>query len=39
VLSLMVGAVTLSRIMTDEAISDRVLEAASNEVKRLTSTE
>ncbi|MXN54119.1 TetR family transcriptional regulator [Shinella sp. AETb1-6] len=39
VLSLMVGAVTLSRIMTDEAMSDRVLEAASNEVKRLASTE
>ncbi|MCD1267139.1 TetR family transcriptional regulator [Shinella sumterensis] len=39
VLSLMVGAVTLSRVMTDEAMSDRVLEAASNEVKRLASTE
>lgn len=39
VLSLMVGAVTLSRIMTDEAMSDRVLEAASNEVKRLAPTE
>jgi len=39
VLSLMVGAVTLSRIITDEAMSDRVLEAASNEVKRLASTE
>ena len=35
VLSLMVGAVTLSRIMTDEAMSDRLLEAASNEIKRL----
>ncbi len=37
VLSLMVGAVTLSRIVTDEAISDRLLEAASSEVKRLAS--
>lgn len=37
VLSLMVGAVTLSRIVTDEAMSDRLLEAASSEVKRLTS--
>ncbi|APO70834.1 TetR family transcriptional regulator protein (plasmid) [Rhizobium gallicum] len=35
VLSLMVGAVTLSRIMTDPDMSDRVLEAAANEVKRL----
>lgn len=37
VLSLMVGAVTLSRIVTDEAMSDRLLEAASSEVKRLAS--
>lgn len=37
VLSLMVGAVTLSRIVTDEAMSDRLLEAASREVKRLAS--
>lgn len=36
-LSLMVGAVTLSRIVTDEAMSDRLLEAASSEVKRLAS--
>jgi len=35
VLSLMVGAVTLSRIMTDPDMSDRLLEAAANEVARL----
>lgn len=35
VLSLLVGAVTLSRVMTDENMSDRVLESAVNEVKRL----
>lgn len=35
VLSLLVGAVTLSRVMTDENMSNRVLEAAVNEVKRL----
>ncbi|MGR9276167.1 TetR family transcriptional regulator [Rhizobium leguminosarum] len=35
VLSLMVGAVTLSRIMTDADMSDRLLQAAANEVKRL----
>jgi len=35
VLSLMVGAVTLSRIMTDPDMSDRLLEAAANQVKRL----
>lgn len=38
-LSLMVGAVTLSRIMTDEAMSDRLLEAAANQVKRLAPIE
>lgn len=35
VLSLLVGAVTLSRIVTDEELSDRLLEAAANEVNRL----
>lgn len=35
VLSLMVGAVTLSRIMTNADMSDRLLQAAANEVKRL----
>ncbi|RFB91031.1 TetR family transcriptional regulator [Rhizobium leguminosarum bv. trifolii] len=35
VLSLMVGAVTLSRIMTDADMSDRLLQAAANDVKRL----
>jgi TetR/AcrR family transcriptional repressor of nem operon len=35
VLSLMVGAVTLSRIVTDENLSNRLLQAAANEVKRL----
>ncbi len=35
VLSLLVGAVTLSRVMTDGDMSNRVLEAAVNEVKRL----
>lgn len=35
ILSLLVGAVTLSRIVTDEGMSDRLLEAAANEVKRL----
>ncbi len=34
-LSLMVGAVTLSRIMTDPDMSDRLLQAAANEVARL----
>jgi TetR/AcrR family transcriptional regulator, transcriptional repressor for nem operon len=36
-LSLMVGAVTLSRVMTDADMSDRLLHAAANEVKRLAS--
>lgn len=35
VLSLMVGAVTLSRIVTDRDMSNRLLQAAANEVKRL----
>lgn len=35
ILSLMVGAVTISRIMTDEAISRNVLEAATDEVRRI----
>jgi TetR/AcrR family transcriptional regulator, transcriptional repressor for nem operon len=35
ILSLMVGAVTLSRIMTDADMSDRLLAVAANEVKRL----
>lgn len=39
VLSLMVGAVTLSRIVTDEDMSNRLLQAAANEVKRLAPTE
>ncbi|RFB82397.1 TetR family transcriptional regulator [Rhizobium leguminosarum bv. trifolii] len=35
VLSLMVGAVTISRIMTDQAMSERLLEAAADAVKRI----
>lgn len=38
-LSLMVGAVTLSRIVTDEDMSNRLLQAAANEVKRLVPTQ
>ncbi|NTF34454.1 TetR/AcrR family transcriptional regulator [Rhizobium skierniewicense] len=34
-LALMVGAVTLARIVTDPDMSDRLLEAAANEVNRL----
>lgn len=34
-LSLMVGAVTLSRILTGEKLSDRLLETAAAEVKRI----
>lgn len=34
-LALMVGAVTLSRIVTDEMLADRLLDAASVEVKRV----
>ncbi|OWW00088.1 TetR family transcriptional regulator [Rhizobium sp. R72] len=37
VLSLMVGAVTISRIMTDEGMSQRILEAAADAVKRIAS--
>lgn len=37
VLSLMVGAVTISRIMTDEVMSRRILETAFDTVKRITS--
>ncbi|WP_064681243.1 TetR/AcrR family transcriptional regulator [Rhizobium bangladeshense] len=35
VLSLMVGAVTISRIMTDQAMSERLLETAADAVKRI----
>ncbi|WP_049734351.1 TetR/AcrR family transcriptional regulator [Rhizobium ecuadorense] len=35
VLSLMVGAVTISRIMTDQGMSERLLEAATDAVKRI----
>ncbi|ANL49646.1 TetR family transcriptional regulator protein (plasmid) [Rhizobium phaseoli] len=35
VLSLMVGAVTLSRIMTDQGMSEQLLEAAADAVKRI----
>lgn len=38
-LSLMVGAVTLSRILADEKLSDRLLEAAAAEVKRIAASE
>lgn len=34
-LALMVGAVTLSRIVTDEKLADRLLEAAAVEAKRV----
>ncbi|MFB2552041.1 TetR/AcrR family transcriptional regulator [Ensifer soli] len=37
-LSLMVGAATLSRIVTDEAMSQRLLETASAEVKRIAAS-
>ncbi|NTA19360.1 TetR/AcrR family transcriptional regulator [Agrobacterium tumefaciens] len=37
ILSLMVGAVTLSRIMTDPDMSDSLLAAAASQVKRLAS--
>ncbi|MGY5811748.1 TetR/AcrR family transcriptional regulator [Rhizobium sp. LEGMi198b] len=37
VLSLMVGAVTISRVMTDEDMSRRILETAFDTVKRITS--
>ena len=35
ILSLMVGAVTLSRIMEDESLSQRILDAAAGEVRRI----
>lgn len=35
-LSMMVGAVTLSRIVTDEDLADQILEATSTEAKRLS---
>lgn len=38
-LSLMVGAVTLSRILTGEKLSDRLLETAAAEVKRIAGSE
>lgn len=38
-LSLMVGAVTLSRILVDEKLSDRLLEAAAAEMKRIAASE
>lgn len=37
-LALMVGAVTLSRIVTDKALSDRLLEAAAAEAKRISTS-
>jgi TetR/AcrR family transcriptional repressor of nem operon len=37
VLSLMVGAVTISRIMTDEGMSQRVLQTAADAVRLITS--
>jgi TetR/AcrR family transcriptional repressor of nem operon len=35
ILSLMVGAVTLSRIMEDESLSKGILDAAAGEVRRI----
>jgi TetR/AcrR family transcriptional repressor of nem operon len=35
-LALMVGAVTLSRIVTDKALADRLLEAAAAQAKRIS---
>lgn len=35
ILSMMVGAVTLSRIIEDESLSERVLDAATGEVRRI----
>ncbi|WP_085025116.1 TetR/AcrR family transcriptional regulator [Ensifer aridi] len=37
-LSLMVGAVTISRILNDEEMSQRFLEAAANEVRRIAAS-
>lgn len=38
VLALMVGAMTLSRIVTDEKLSDRLIEAAATEVKHIAAS-
>ncbi|ARO22386.1 TetR/AcrR family transcriptional regulator [Rhizobium sp. S9] len=38
ILSLMVGAVTISRIMTDRRMSERVLESATAAVKRIANS-
>jgi TetR/AcrR family transcriptional regulator, transcriptional repressor for nem operon len=38
-LSLMVGAVTLSRIMEDESLSQNILDAAAGEVRRIAHDE
>lgn len=38
-LALMVGAVTLSRIVTDETLAERLLETAAAEARRLASAE
>lgn len=38
-LALMVGAVTLSRIVTDKTLADRLLEAAAAEAKRMSTSE
>ncbi|MCP2135915.1 TetR/AcrR family transcriptional repressor of nem operon [Rhizobium sp. SLBN-94] len=35
ILSMMVGAVTLSRIIEDESLSERVLDAAAGEIRRI----
>lgn len=35
ILSLMVGAVTLSRLMSDETMAQGILDAAANEVRRI----
>ncbi|THV19743.1 TetR/AcrR family transcriptional regulator [Peteryoungia ipomoeae] len=38
-LALMVGAVTLSRIVTDETLADHLLDAAAAEAKRISTSE
>ena len=38
-LALMVGAVTLSRIVTDEKLADRLLEAAATEANRVAASD
>lgn len=38
ILSLMVGAVTLSRLMTDETMAQGILDAAAGEVRRIAGT-